>query len=128
MADGIGKNGFEIGVSDKPRLGARRFFDESAFAVVHGDFVSLFCVRKAGADLRGGEQNVVGDFSPVRADEHVRAVVFLRVQPDVVGRRLAQEPVVLHVVSARKDAEFSLFKGAEGDGGRIFHLFLFSII
>ena len=52
----------------------------------------------------------------------MRAVVLLRMQPDVAASRLPQKSVVLHVVPPRKDMESVLFEGAEGHRGRLFRL------
>lgn len=125
MAFRVCEYGFEIGVSYKPRFCSGRLFDKSALAIIDGYFISLFGVRKAGADLGGDEKYLVWYFTPFRADEYVRTVIFLRMQPKIVGGGFAQKPVVLNVVPSRKNTEFSHGKDAEGDNGRIFYLFLF---
>lgn len=120
MAFRVGEDGFEIGVRNEARFCSGRLFDKPALAVIDGYFISLFGVRKTGADLGGGKEYIVRDFTPFRADEHVRTVIFLRMQPKIVGGGFAQEPVVLNVVPPRKNAEFAHGKNAEGDDGRIF--------
>ena len=103
-----------IGIGDRTRAGAGRFFYVFRFAVVDGEFSAL-AVRKRGADFCGEQQHLVWHRLAFGADEHVTGAEFLRVQPDIVRLRALYQPVVLQIVSARLDAEAVFFEQAEGD-------------
>ena len=105
-------------IDDKARSCLGRLFHLPYGAVVDGDASTLLGIRIARTDARRKEQHFLGNRSAVRADDDVGGVILLRMQPDIVGRRGADEAVVLQIVTPRQDFEPVLFKTAEGVFGR----------
>ena len=100
MAFRVGEDSFEIGIGNEAGLSARRFFNEPPPAIIDGYLIALCAVREEGADLSGEQEHLVRHVFALRSNDHMGAVIGLRMQPDVVGGSLAQQAVVLHVVSS----------------------------
>ena len=111
---------FIIVVNDEARLGFGGLFYVFALAVIHGHLAARTPVRIVSADFRGEQEDFFGDLFPLRRDDDVRGMVFLRVEPNIGRGTAFQQPVVLQVVSPAEDAEAHIFVFAEGDDGLLF--------
>lgn len=94
-----------------------RAFDELHGAVVDGDAAALLRLREVGCEHRRLAQIIVARRESRAAQDDVRAVNVLGVEPVVALVGLFGELIVLHVAAADEDLEPARrFEYARGEG------------
>ena len=100
-----------------PGRASRGLFDELHGAVVDGDAAALLRLREVGCEHCGLAQIVVARREPRAAQDDVRAVNALGVEPVVALVGLFCQLVVLHVAAADEDLKPARrFECARGEG------------
>ena len=64
-------------------------------AIIHGNLISVLSVGVVSAEFCGVQKYFIAYLPPLLRDYDVGRVVFLRVQPKVVGVGFAKESIVL---------------------------------
>ena len=98
---GCDEDGFVIGVDYETCFALIRLLYKLPLAIVHGDFIPISPVGIVSAYFRGAQNNFIAYLPPTYSNNYVRRMVFLGMQPNIVGGRVTQQSVVLDIVSPR---------------------------